>query len=451
MNNSNDISAIVAAHLCHSCGACFCVCGSGAIHFVETAAGYIFPQIDYSACTNCGLCHKVCSGHHFGQTLKQMMPGDPFIGQIHECQVGVASSMDIYKNSQSGGVVTAILAHLLETKKISFAIVAIMTEQTPPRGDVIIARTPHDLLRAQKSKYTPIPLLRILPQIKNTMGPFALVGLPCHLHSLQNLCDAIPWLAKKQIIRIGLICDRTMTAKAIDFIGQQATQKPIKQFIFRDKTKPSYPGHPYVVTADLEEFALNKSVRMAMKDFFTPLRCRLCFDKLNIFADIVCGDPHGLEGIDRERGETLVLTRTERGKKIIEHAKQAKAITLNPCDEKLAIKGQGIEKKRKAFSAYMTAWKTMGYSYPDYPLDTVCKDYDAHKTSLEQILSTSRLGTEKEVLTSAQKHYETKLMTNNTGLLQNIVRKLCAGGKRILLQSFRFLQKNSQQHSSRKD
>jgi len=437
MSNTHDISEVVAAQLCHSCGACAAACGSDAIQFSETAAGYIQPHIDYDACTNCGLCYKVCSGNHFGQTLKLMMPRDPFIGQVLGCEVGVATNTDIYKNSQSGGVVTALLAHLLETKQISFAIVAIMNEQTPPRGDVMIARTRDELFRAQKSKYTPIPLLYILAQIKDTTLPFAIVGLPCHFHSLQNLCDRIPWLAPKNIIRIGLMCDRIMTASAIDFIGQQATKEPIKQFIFRDKSKPSYPGHPYVVTASNEAFSLNKSVRMAMKNFFTPIRCRLCFDKLNIYADIVCGDPHGLEDINRGGGGTIVLTRTERGKNIVECARQAKAISLRSCSLERAIKGQGIGKKRKDFPSYMTAWKIMGHPVPDYPFDASCKDCDAHKTILDQALSLSRLGTEKEVLASAQKHYHTKQMNKNSSLIRSAFHKLCAFGKRVLLQSLR--------------
>jgi coenzyme F420 hydrogenase subunit beta len=435
MKSQPDISPVVAAHLCHSCGACAASCGSGAIQFTESASGYLLPKINSEICTHCGLCYHVCSGHHFGVSLNDKIPHDPFVGEILSCEVGRATAPDIYRNSQSGGVVTALLAHLLESQQIALAIVAVMKEQTPPRGDVLIARTPDELFRAQKSKYTPIPLLRVLPQIKSETSPMAMVGLPCHIHSLHNLCDTFPWLAEKKIITIGLLCSRNMTAKAIDFIAQQATRVPIKQFVFRDKSKPAYPGHPYAVTTRNKAFSLDKSVRMAAKDIFTPLRCRLCFDKMNVFADIACGDPHGLQDIDRVGGETLTLSRTERGQAVVEHAKQAQAVALRPCNLKASLKGQGIDKKRKEFSAYMAAWKAMGRHVPCYPFETNGQANEKQHAILKQALTFASQTSERVVIKTAQKKYTEKMRrkkelmpVGDKGLMSNVpllIQKIC--------------------------
>ena len=92
-----------------------------------------------------------------------------------------------------------------------------------------------------------------------------------------------------------------MTATAIDFISLQATNNPVNNFIFRDKLKPSYPGNSVVFSND-SEFVLDASIRMNMKDFFTPARCRLCFDKLNIFSDLVMGE---LLTLFQQQGLTL--------------------------------------------------------------------------------------------------------------------------------------------------
>lgn len=84
-----------------------------------------------------------------------------------------------------------------------------------------------------------------------------------------------------------------------------------------------------------------------MKDFFTPTRCMLCFDKMNIYSDIVLGDPHGVENTDKENGESLVLVRTSLGKDIVNDAIANNFINLRDASLEQAISGQGIELKEK--------------------------------------------------------------------------------------------------------
>ena len=408
MNKKQDITQVVDSHLCHSCGACFASCGHDSISFSETVGGYIFPNINYDSCTNCGLCFEVCSGDHFGKTLQELMPSDPFVGTILDTLVGVATDKQIFDNSQSGGVTTALLAQLLDSGQIEVAIVATMSEQTPPRGDVVLVQNSSELMATQKSKYTPIPLLHVLPEIKHVKGAIAIVGLSCHIQSLYNLCDTYPWLRKKEILKIGLICDRVMTAHAIDFMAFKATKEPVKNFVFRDKNRPAYPGNPTVTTISNKEIVMDKALRMSMKDFFTPARCRLCFDKLNVFADIVCGDPHGVDGIDRERGETLVFARTPKGQEVLQNAKDAKQITLRNTSTQQAIRGQKIDQKRADFAAYISAWSDMGRKTPNYPFELKTQEFSKQKESLQHALSLDSFSSKEELLKSADAHYRAK-------------------------------------------
>jgi len=413
MSKKLDITRVVENYLCHSCGACFASCGHDSISFSESIGGYYFPKIDYVSCTGCGLCFDVCSGDHFGRTLQANVPVEPFIGDILSCEVGKAKDNAIFQNSQSGGVTTALLANLFDSGVIELAIVAIMREDTPPRGDYALVRSSKVLFASQKSKYTPIPLLRAIREIKNVNGTIAIVGLSCHFHGLQNLCDVYKWLAKKDIIKIGLICDRVMTTGAIDFIAMQATEKPVKKFVFRDKQKPSYPGNPTVTTVDDKEYVLGKSVRMSMKDFFTPARCRLCFDKLNVYADVVLGDPHGVENVDSKNGETLIITRTQKGSEIISKAKKSRYIILRDADKKSVIEGQGIAKKKKEWVSYVSAWKEMGRITPNYPFTPeLTKEFKKEKKHLLHALSLDEYSSKNELLADAQKHYKSKKVKN---------------------------------------
>jgi len=312
-----------------------------------------------------------------------MIPDDPFVGDIISCHVGKAVNERIFQNSQSGGVATALLVHLLATGQISAAIVASMQNSTPPRGEVLVARNVNDLMAAQKSKYVPIPLLSAISSIKETMGPVAFVGLPCHVHGLYNILDLYPKLEQKFFIKIGLICDRVLTNAAVDFLGRKATSQPIKNLIFRDKQRPSYPGNVVVESESGERIVLDASLRIAIKDYFTPSRCRLCFDKLNVFADVVLGDPHGLKGVDRKRGETLIFTRTRQGEELISEVVGTGFVVARPVDKQAAVKGQLIDKKRLQWSGYVQAWSMQDRTLPAY-CEMVLKCTGEQKVSLRK-------------------------------------------------------------------
>lgn len=363
-----NVSQIVSQYLCLSCGACSAICKHESITYQETVGGYLFPIVDENTCIYCGLCYEVCPGIHFDKTLVDQIPDDPFVGSIISYQVGKATSETIYKNSQSGGIATALLAHLFETAKISAAIVATMTTTTPPRADVILVRSVSELFAAQKSKYLPIPMVSAVSQINPSEGPVAFVGLPCHMHGLYNLIDKTPHLKSKIYIKIGLICDRIQTDAVVDYLGYNAGIQSITTLVFRDKSKDSYPGNPVVTSEIGKEVVLDKSLRMEIKDFFTPPRCRLCFDKLNVYADVVLGDPHGLMEIDRIHGESVVISRTIKGEKEISSAEKSGVIDIRTADLDHLIKGQGIIKKRMDWSRYMNAWQKLGKKLPDYPL-----------------------------------------------------------------------------------
>nr|WP_321352414.1 Coenzyme F420 hydrogenase/dehydrogenase, beta subunit C-terminal domain [uncultured Methanoregula sp.] len=394
-------------YLCLSCGACSVICRQNSISYRETTGGFLFPEIDPLSCINCGLCYEICPGIHFNESLINQMPVDPFIGNIISCSVGKAKDKIIFQNSQSGGITTALVVYLLEKAKIHGAIVATM--QDSHHGKAIIATSLNELIPTQKSKYIPITMLSILTDVNKIKGPVAFVGLPCQIHGLNNLLDRFPNLESKIFIKIGLICDRVQTNAVIDFFSHKATKYPIKNLTFRDKNKPSYPGNLVITNEEGVEIILDSSVRMEMKDFFTPPRCRLCFDKLNVFADVVLGDPHGIKGIDNINGETLILTRTKKGDDMINFAKNDGWINIRSIDTQSAIDGQKISDKKIMWSAYIQSWRQLGRRIPDYPKrilsfaenkrDVIKK----HKMDLLQGINLDKFSTRPAIIRAAER------------------------------------------------
>jgi len=368
MNRKQNISQVVSQKLCNTCGACFAVCTSGAIRYRETVDGYYFPVVDKEACIDCGLCYSVCPGIHFSEGLLQDMFDDPFAGKALEAYVGKATDKEIFDNSQSGGIVSALLAHALETGRIKGAATVYMQPGIPPRPVVRIARNKREIYQAQKSKYCPVPLLSFLKELKEEDGPVAVVGVSCQMHGLRNILDMIPKLQSKIAFTVGLVCDRVLTYAALDYlVAKSRVDKNIAALLhFRDKSVAGYPGDVHVISDNGKSCVMPSSTRMQVKDFFTPARCRICFDKMNIFSDITVGDPHGLAGVDRKLGESMLVVRTERGRDVAHAALNDAVIDIRPIRYVEVLKGQGIDKKREQWRGYIEAWKETGRNLPDY-------------------------------------------------------------------------------------
>lgn len=399
-----NVSYVSESCLCHACGACAVCCPRHAINYRESVGGYILPKIDQKKCSGCGLCYQVCPSLKTGRTLTTLIPHDPFVGEILSCEAGKATDEVIFKNGQSGGVLTALLTHLFVSKQIEAALVVAMPEGTPPRAEAIIATSPSDLIAAQKSKYSSVPILQALRDLGRFKGRVAVVGTACRFHGLHNLLDTMPGLLHQLPIKLGLICDRVMTSAAIDFLGAQATTSPINQLIWRDKQSPCYPGNPVIYSSQGDKILLQAVQRMAIKDFFTPVRCRLCFDKLNVFADVVFGDPHGIKDIDRVGGETLVIVRTEIGRKIVNSVKDDGAVILHAVPKAAAVEGQGIAQKRIGWGNFLKSWQEIGGISPNFPFspDIIHGSSLRYRKLLEQGLMLDKFNNRNEVLTAAK-------------------------------------------------
>ena len=363
----SNVSDIVEQQLCNSCGACALVCPVNAISYGETVAGRVVPRVDEDRCTSCGLCLSVCPGVHFGKSLSERVPSDPFIGTALGCFVGRAVDEETFLNSQSGGVVSSLLIHALREKLIQVAVVTVMKPGKPSKPEVVLATTEEQILAAQKSKYSPVPLLSVLRDVEKQGLSVAIVGLPCHLHGLHNLFDFRFSIKEHVVFTVGLICDRVMTRASVDFLTKRSGKNDEVSFLhFRDKSAGGYPGSVRVTSSNGDSVVLPAHERMRIKDAFTPARCRLCFDKLNVFADITVGDPWGITSADKKNGESVVIYRTPTGGDLVRDAIEHHVVTLRNIDYNEVVKGQHITQRRLDWRGYCEAWRSLGYKLPDY-------------------------------------------------------------------------------------
>lgn len=98
------------------------------------------------------------------------------------------------------------------------------------------------------------------------------------------------------------------------------------------------------------------------------------------------GDPHGIADIDKKHGETLVFTRTIKGKEILENSNKANVINIRTVNTQVAINGQKIEKKIIDFNKFTAAWSSLNRKLPNYPFDRICKFFFRRKNQIRTFI-----------------------------------------------------------------
>lgn len=346
MGNSkkeNNIRIVSSSYLCSACGACGVVCPKEAISFSTSSVGRLYAEVS-NDCVDCGLCMKVCpslvnSSHE---------TNDPYLGNLLKVYTGKSLVHSYYMNGQSGGICTTLLSYLFDVSEIDAAIVC-----KPSSSQAIIVEDKDDLKSTQGSCYTPVDLLTALKNI-GTKKSVAIVGLPCHLQGLQNLQK----LSKRfECIRykIGLICDRVLCSGIQDVMLSLYPNPTVGHIYWRKKNYNGYDYNSAPIVVKYEngrEYVIPNTFRYALKDMYTPPRCRVCSDKLNITADIVLGDPWRMSNVDFVNGENLIIARTALGLELLEKAESDNQIAITSRSFQELIDSQLVEERKKQVSLY---------------------------------------------------------------------------------------------------
>lgn len=357
MKNINHISD---SYLCSNCGACNAICAKEAIRFDVSNMGRLYAKVDEKKCVACGLCQKVCPSIDYHNLHSKY--SDIFLGDIKGVYVGRSFNEVIFQNAQSGGVCTGLLSYMFDAKLIDCAVVCRSLFGEKPKVEPYIATSKSDLMQSQKSNYTPVDILSILKYVQGFKS-VAIVGLPCHIMGAREL-QLVSRKYGNIKYTLGLICDRTLCAGVMDVFSlhlQSILKSSPIHFKIDWRCKLlgkifNYKSAPLVVRLeDGRGLEFPRNMRFALKDMFTSPRCRVCPDKLNVHADLVLGDPWNMSGVDWEKGDSVIIVRSELGQLLLQDAVKANYIGISSRDKEEVIVGQQIELRRKKYSIFANA------------------------------------------------------------------------------------------------
>jgi len=358
--DKQDITQIVNNHLCFACGACELVCPTNCIEFRIKSSGRLTPDINYVKCIHCSKCYRICPGIDEKYEINKNLN---FEGSVINAYLGKSNNETIYLNSQSGGMVTEVLSYLFDEKLIKCAVVVSMQySQFPiPKGVIIYSKD--ELMNYQKSIYLPVNILKVFDSIKDTDGNMAIVGVGCQIEGLTSLQRYNDIIFNKIKYKLGLICDGVLSYLSNEIFKINSSYK----IIYKDKLNPNYlNANVTLETEDNKKKYIDRSIRFWLKGCITPSRCFLCYNKMNIHSDFVFGDPWGIEEYDKEKGESIVITRNMEAEKIIKDIINKKRATLKLIPYEKVLEGQQIDKRKEKVLKSITIYKKYNKKLPTY-------------------------------------------------------------------------------------
>lgn len=302
---------------CCGCSACANICPKGAITMEADGLGFLYPKIDEAKCIKCGLCKKVCSfNSNYDRSLN-----------LNEPEVYAVRHKDLKEivTSRSGAVFIALSDWVLNKNGIIYG--AGYTGHFRVVHKRAVTKIERDEFKG--SKYVQSDLNTVFKQVKNDLENNQYVmfsGTPCQTAGLRAFLK-LTGVNIDKLFLIDIVCHGVPSPyfwrDYIDYIERKNKQKVI-EVNFRDKTKFGWTAHK-------ESFKLEDTYTYTYTYTYTFYQhimfrrsCGVChFTNLKRPSDITIGDFWGWQKVDSkfnadDKGVSLVLLNTEKGKKLFE-------------------------------------------------------------------------------------------------------------------------------------
>jgi coenzyme F420 hydrogenase subunit beta len=352
-----SIEHVVRSRLCHGCGACSYACTQGAIELKNFIEIGIRPVVDTAKCNGCQECVSVCSGltlQHDESLISAEIQSDlrKEWGPVLELWEGHAVDEEIWFKGGSGGVATALGVFAIEQLNYAGVLHVGMDPNVPYLNDVVLSTERSSLVHRAGSRYAPAAVCGSLGEIEKAERPCVLIGKPCDIASANMASRIRPKLNEKIGFTIAIFCGGTPstrgTLELLKVLG--VNKEEVESLRYRGHGWPGMTGVNLKSSPDGTRVEMTYSKAWdTILTRYKPFRCQICPDGTGEFADIACGDPWYREIEEGERGSTLIVVRTERGRTILREAIERGYIAAKRCSNNILPKSQlGLLNRRRS-------------------------------------------------------------------------------------------------------
>ena len=370
-----NVADVARWNLCHGCGACVYACPQDRVELVNFVAHGLRPVLKEtgSSCGSCSDCLSVCPG--IGISHESVQVGNAAIaslasswGPVLEIWEGHAADGATRFDGSSGGLATAIARFCIDHQDMRGVLHIGSDDATRYLNASRFSSSPHELLAATGSRYSPASPCDRLKAIETAGGPCVFIGKPCDIHGLRKAQRLRPGLDTNVGVAIGIFCAGTpSTQGTLDLLHMHGlNEHEVQEVRYRGR---GWPGM-FSVRLRSEEGWRDIATYAEAWGFlqkYRPYRCHLCPDGTSEFADISCGDPWYREIQNDEEGSSLLLVRTETGRRIVRAAIEAGYLVMQPVrPQVLQLSQRELQFKRGAIWGRVLTMRMAGIPVPKF-------------------------------------------------------------------------------------
>ena len=356
---------------CCGCSTCSLRCPRHAIKMKKDELGFLYPEIDDTKCTNCGLCYKICP-FNSPQTNYSSLP------IVYAARS--KNQVDLEK-SQSGGLAFLFSSYFLQQGGIVYG-----AELSADQGvHHIRVSKEGDLNKLRGTKYAQSDIAGIFSMIKKDLSTDNIVlfiGTPCQVAGLKSyLHNDI-----SHLYTIDLVChgvgSPTIWNEYLHYLSKKFKGK-ITKANFRDKQ--------FGWTTARESYLIGKEtisrrtyLDLYLKGFIQRESCYKClFTNMNRVGDITLGDFWGWtnhhKDFDDDKGISLVLINSQKGESLYNKINKLCNYIESNVDDCLQPQLQYPTEKNIKRDDFIRNFTERGFEYVGYKYGDMSISYKIHQ------------------------------------------------------------------------
>ncbi|MEL7470405.1 MAG: Coenzyme F420 hydrogenase/dehydrogenase, beta subunit C-terminal domain [Pseudomonadota bacterium] len=319
MDGSATLDRVRRGRLCTGCGACAAV--SDKISIARTEDGFNRP-VATEKLTRQEDRHiaRICPG--LGMRTETDRTSDPLWGRVRSAWSGHAAGAELRFRAASGGALSAVLVHLVESGKVDYILHTGADPDDPSGNRTVASRSRAAIATSAGSRYAPSSPLAVIEEHLRSGQRFAFVGKPCDVAALRAMARRDARIDAQVPYMLSFFCAGVPSRKgAAEILSRMGVaEEDVNTFRYRGD------GWPGSATATLRDGSQRRmGYRESWGDILSKhvqFRCKICPDGSGTFADIVCGDAwhgdaSGYPVFDEADGQSLILARTQRGEALV--------------------------------------------------------------------------------------------------------------------------------------
>jgi coenzyme F420 hydrogenase subunit beta len=365
------LARVERGNLCAGCGGCALV-APDAVQMEMRDPGYLRP-VQTGALTpeQDSQIARICPG--LGQTVQADGRTDDVLwGPYVSMHTGYAARTPLRHTASSGGGLSAVLVHLLESGQVDGVIQTGAAPDVAVANVAVLSETADGVLAAAGSRYAPSsPLAGLEPHL-NSDRRFAFVGKPCDVAALRALALDDPRVDARIPVMLSFFCAGIPSQTGAEAVLKALGTDPGQTAAFRYRGN----GWPGQATATLHDgstrsMSYNDSWGMILSRHVQH-RCKICADGTGTAADLVCADAwvcneRGYPVFEEQDGISLIVARNAKGADLLVQAKAAGHLVTEGFDvEQLALIQPGQLGRRRALLARLAGLWLLGKPIPRY-------------------------------------------------------------------------------------